>query len=311
MNITQPYNSTSPSPQPIVCNLPLWKKITKRYTIVPFTKPTLHRSVILEALLSYSTLDIKSYSRATCNENSIYFSTVDNKVPHLGMSLVMFFVVFIACLGVWTYKGDNPLKLFPILFIFGSSVIMSQISWMSISCMRKGIHTRTDNLYLCLGTKIGLFFFRKEKFKKRFEFNRIKGTVSYYVDNEKAEEAPFRNFTCFTQQKNELFFLVNRTSCTFPIIKLHELSNVDNIGIEEYLRLWNSLQAYMDTASPLPDYPCLEPYRANCPVTVAFDEATGRVKNFWQSMSYEEVEEAFISVENTLANTYILGDPIP
>ncbi|MGR4066476.1 hypothetical protein [Billgrantia sp. C5P2] len=67
---------------------------------------------------------------------------------------------------------------------------------------------------------------------------------------------------------------------------LLEFSFVTGGSIAERYALWDMLCRYMDVSQPLPDIPCLEPFRHLDPTTKAFDEAgqRGRPATYWRDL---------------------------
>ena len=54
---------------------------------------------------------------------------------------------------------------------------------------------------------------------------------------------------------------------------------------------WEYLQQYMDVSKPLPDIPCMEPYRSRDPVTAAHDKQHNRPENYWKDMDLKKAEQ--------------------
>ncbi|WP_244156138.1 hypothetical protein [Photobacterium angustum] len=79
----------------------------------------------------------------------------------------------------------------------------------------------------------------------------------------------------------------------------------------EYQRLWNMIQAYMDVSQPLPDIPMNEPFRHKDSATVAYDKAHNRKPDFWFSMNDEEFIQAALKIEEKQNSEPPLGKVIP
>lgn len=81
--------------------------------------------------------------------------------------------------------------------------------------------------------------------------------------------------------------------------------------LDEYKRLWNMIQAYMDVSQPLPDIPMNEPFRDKDSATIAYDKAHNRKPDFWFSMSDEEFEQAVAKIVEKQNTEPPLGEMIP
>ncbi len=81
--------------------------------------------------------------------------------------------------------------------------------------------------------------------------------------------------------------------------------------LDEYKRLLNMIQAYMDVSQPLPDIPMNEPFRDKGSATIAYDKAHNRKPDFWFSMSDEEFEQAVAKIVEKKNTELPLGEMIP
>ncbi|WP_232092183.1 hypothetical protein [Photobacterium damselae] len=81
--------------------------------------------------------------------------------------------------------------------------------------------------------------------------------------------------------------------------------------LDEYKRLWNMIQAYMDVRQPLPDIPMNEPFRDKDSATIAYDKVHNRKPDFWFSMSDEEFELAVAKIVEKQNTEPALGEMIP
>lgn len=155
-------------------------------------------------------------------------------------------------------------------------------------------------------------------FYKLFELNRNTGAVACFHKGEKIYTTPFIYFNCHLRPT------IDRTGVTFfslhlvsqlientreiPVSRL--VSTEENTREDNYYRIWNTIQWYMDVSRPLPDLPILEKHRSKDPLTAAHDKAIGRKKNFWADMTEEECCEHIERLYYEQKDIVPLGAPL-
>lgn len=154
--------------------------------------------------------------------------------------------------------------------------------------------------------------------KKSFEFNRQEGTITYFKGNKVLYSHPFTEFDCylgarstrqgFIKYNMHLVHRYNGYNRTVPLhsLFLHEVSEID-----EFKRLWNTIQWYMDTSQPLPDISVLEGSRQHDPITAEYDKETGRKSDFWRNMTPKEYDDALKLIMHKQRASPPLGEPLP
>ena len=132
---------------------------------------------------------------------------------------------------------------------------------------------------------------------KHFSFSRSTGMVTRYKNNKELYSHPFPEFDCYLVSSpshqgilSYQLHLVHRYHRYFDSIPLHGFSTSQQP--DEFERIWNLIQRYMDTSQPMPDIPELEPARPRNPTTAAYDAKTNRKPDYWFSMDDDEFEEA-------------------
>ena len=132
---------------------------------------------------------------------------------------------------------------------------------------------------------------------KHFSFSRSTGMVIRYKNNKELYSHPFPEFDCYLVSSpshqgilSYQLHLVHRYHRYFDSIPLHGFSTSQQP--DEFERIWNLIQRYMDTSQPMPDVPELEPARPRDPTTAAYDAKTNRKPDYWFSMDDDEFEEA-------------------
>ncbi|WP_296062041.1 hypothetical protein [uncultured Amphritea sp.] len=132
---------------------------------------------------------------------------------------------------------------------------------------------------------------------KHFTFNRATGMVTRYKNNKELYSHPFPEFDCYLVSSpshqgilSYQLHLVHRYQRYFDSIPLHGFSTSQQP--DEFERIWNMIQRYMDTSQPMPDVPELEPARPRDPTTAAWDKQHNRKPDYWFSMDDDEFEEA-------------------
>ncbi|MBN1008982.1 hypothetical protein [Amphritea pacifica] len=132
---------------------------------------------------------------------------------------------------------------------------------------------------------------------KHFTFSRATGMVTRYKNNKELYSHPFPEFDCYLVSSpshqgilSYQLHLVHRYHRYFDSIPLHGFSASQQP--DEFERIWNLIQRYMDTSQPMPDIPELEPARPRDPTTAAYDAKINRKPDYWFSMDDDEFEEA-------------------
>ncbi|PSV28623.1 hypothetical protein C9J44_21425, partial [Photobacterium sp. GB-27] len=162
------------------------------------------------------------------------------------------------------------------------------------------------------------FFGSKLPRKPLFRLSRETGMVTLFGQGDKVRFShPFIEFDCYLTTSptpqgaiNYNLFLVHRYNgyrCGVPISRFIYGSR----DLDEYQRLWNMIQAYMDVSQPLPDIPMNEPFRHKDSTTVAYDKAHNRKPDFWFSMDDEEFIQAATKIIEKQISEPPLGKAIP
>ena len=132
---------------------------------------------------------------------------------------------------------------------------------------------------------------------KHFTFSRATGMVIRYKNNKELYSHPFPEFDCYLVSSpshqgilSYQLHLVHRYHRYFDSIPLHGFSTSQQA--DEFKRIWNMIQRYMDTSQPMPDVPELEPARPRDPTTAVWDAKTNRKPDYWFAMDDDEFEEA-------------------
>ncbi|SHI04777.1 hypothetical protein VA7868_01372 [Vibrio aerogenes CECT 7868] len=147
---------------------------------------------------------------------------------------------------------------------------------------------------------VGAKFFKKDNLslfaRKRFTLSRETGMVTLYgKGNRVIFSHPFIEFDCILMSNPNHQGLLSHH---LKLVHRYHDYNEGAIGLgsmcgmhlsqEEYLRVWNMIQQYMDVSQPLPDIPILEPFREQDETTAAHDKKTGRNPTYWREMSDED-----------------------
>ena len=122
------------------------------------------------------------------------------------------------------------------------------------------------------------------KDKNNIELNRRTGMITF-TWKKKRVSYPFDEFDVSVQQvvgyagnvMFHLFFIHRYTSQFFR----EPAGSWNRWDAEQEWEYW---QCYMDVSRPLPDVPQMEPYRADDPVTAAWDVQHNRPKDYWKEM---------------------------
>jgi hypothetical protein len=137
---------------------------------------------------------------------------------------------------------------------------------------------------------------------KHFTFSRSTGKVIRYKNNKELYSHPFSEFDCYLVSSpshqgilSYQLHLVHRYRRYADSIPLHTFSSSQQP--DEFERIWNLIQRYMDTSQAMPDVPELEPARAKDPTTAAWDAKNNRKPDYWFSMDDDEFEEALLELQ--------------
>ncbi|MAY43227.1 MULTISPECIES: hypothetical protein [unclassified Neptuniibacter] len=137
---------------------------------------------------------------------------------------------------------------------------------------------------------------------KHFTFSRSTGRVIRYKNNKELYSHPFSEFDCYLVSSpshqgilSYQLHLVHRYHRYSDSIPLHTFSSSQQP--DEFERIWNLIQRYMDTSQPMPDVPELEPAREKDPTTAAWDAKNNRKPDYWFSMDDDEFEEALLELQ--------------
>lgn len=179
---------------------------------------------------------------------------------------------------------------------------------------------------LCLSILLIIIFKLQERgyillphigFKKNFELNRKNGTVTRFENNKKLYTTLFTDCDCHLRPNMTRNGITMYSLHLIPIsndstkdITLSNLFNGDYSNKNIYLRLWNTVQWYMDTSRPLPDLPILEAYRSQDKLTIQHDIKNNRTQIFWEKLSYEEYTEYVAELKNKQESIAPLGSPL-
>ncbi|PSV50179.1 hypothetical protein, partial [Photobacterium sp. GB-1] len=162
------------------------------------------------------------------------------------------------------------------------------------------------------------FFNGKLPIKTLFSLSRETGMVTLHGFGNKVRFShPFVEFDCYLTTSptpqgfiNYQLFLVHRYNGYKHGVPIGRFINGSR-DLDEYKRLWNMIQAYMDVSQPLPDIPMNEPFRHKDSATVAYDKAHHRKPDFWFSMDDEAFEQAVTKIVEKQNSEPPLGEVIP
>ena len=137
------------------------------------------------------------------------------------------------------------------------------------------------------------------KEQKIFELSRETGMVTLYKSRERVRFShPFIEFDCCLSSHptpqgflRRRLMLVHRYGGYKHGIPLTIFSH-DHASQIEFLRVWATIQQYMDISQPLPDLLMLEPWRQRDATTREYDKAHNRPVDYWTSMSDEQFKKA-------------------
>ena len=298
-----PYNSQHIPPQAPGNQQGFWSQMARKGVHFPFTRNNHH--VPEKVLLSRKPSELKTLnpSEGGYNERQIR----DITFPWWG--LVYFYAV--------TFAKGIALYIMPLFFLIAGGMNLSS----------KAIQSDFNQIYLVLGCILVVclliwwsfsFFNGKLPIKTLFSLSRETGMITLYGFGNKVRFShPFVEFDCYlttapTPQGfiNYHMFLVHRYNGYKHGVPIGRFINGSR-DLDEYKRLWNMIQAYMDVSQPLPDIPMNEPFRHKDSTTIAYDKAHHRKPDFWLSMDDEEFEQAVVKIVKKQNTEPPLGEVIP
>ncbi|MGF1868436.1 hypothetical protein [Photobacterium indicum] len=199
------------------------------------------------------------------------------------------------------FFADVPLeKFYPSLTVVITLAVIASLFWLPLELMVKyGQSAWVDRLL---------------SVQKEFELSRETGMVTVFDNKNRVAYAhPFIEFDCvlsssptpqgFLRYQLQLIHRYNKYSRTAVIGNFIG----DNEPVDEYGRLWNYIQAFMDNDKPLPDLPVFELYRHLDTTSVAYDEKVGRKPDYWRSMSDEAFETTVDDIQKKQNNKAYTG----
>ncbi|SHO59330.1 hypothetical protein [Vibrio quintilis] len=141
------------------------------------------------------------------------------------------------------------------------------------------------------------------RIRKIFTLNRRTGMVTLYTRSGRVRYSyPFIEFDCVLStapgpqgQIKHALLLAHRYSGSMHGVPLSSLIGGDEM-VDEYRRLWQMIQCYMDVSQPLPDCLLLEESREKDPVTVEYDKKIKRDPRYWRDMSDGDYDRVIVSI---------------
>ncbi|HIF9075531.1 TPA: hypothetical protein ACX6R4_001392 [Photobacterium damselae] len=300
---SSPYNSQHIPPQAPGNGQGFWSQQARKGTYFPFTHNNHH--VPEKVLLSRKPSELRRFTsfEGGWSERQIrqitlpwwgliYFYAVTFAK---GTALIMMPMAFLVAGGMnlWDRAGQSEYN--QIYFVLTCILIVCLIIWGSFSLFNGKIPVKT-----------------------LFSLSRETGMVTLHGSGNKVLFShPFIEFDCYlttTPTPQGFFdyqlFLVHRYNGYKQGVPIGRFINGSK-QLDEYKRLWNMIQAYMDVSQPLPDIPMNEPFRDKDSATIAYDKAHNRKPDFWFSMSDEEFEQAVAKIVEKQNTEPPLGEMIP
>ncbi|HIF9235705.1 TPA: hypothetical protein ACX6QH_002063 [Photobacterium damselae] len=300
---SSPYNSQHIPPQALGNGQGFWSQLARKGTYFPFTRNNHH--VPEKELLYQKPSELRKltsfddgYNERQIREITlpwwglIYFYAVTFAK---GTALIMMPMAFLVAGGMnlWDRAGQSEYN--QIYFVLTCILIVCLIIWGSFSLFNGKIPVKT-----------------------LFSLSRETGMVTLHGSGNKVLFShPFIEFDCYlttTPTPQGFFdyqlFLVHRYNGYKQGVPIGRFINGSK-QLDEYKRLWNMIQAYMDVSQPLPDIPMNEPFRDKDSATIAYDKAHNRKPDFWFSMSDEEFEQAVAKIVEKQNTEPPLGEMIP
>ncbi|PSV60449.1 hypothetical protein [Photobacterium angustum] len=298
-----PYNSQHIPPQAPGNQQGFWSQMARKGVHFPFTCNNHHVSSKVLRSRKPSELRTLGPSEGGYNERQIR----DITLPWWG--LVYFYAV--------TFGKFIALYMMPLFFlIFGGMNLVDSSGqdeynqiYLGMACI----------LVVCLLIWWSFSFFNgKLPIKTSFSLSRETGMVTLYGFGNKVRFShPFVEFDCYLTTSptpqgfiNYQLFLVHRYNGYKHGVPIGRFINGSR-DLDEYKRLWNMIQAYMDVSQPLPDIPMNEPFRHKDNATVAYDKEHHRKPDFWFSMDDDAFEQAVTKIVEKQNSEPPLGEVIP
>ncbi|PSV30008.1 hypothetical protein C9J44_21075 [Photobacterium sp. GB-27] len=298
-----PYNSQHIPPQAPGNQQGFWSQMARKGVHFPFTCNNHHVSSKVLRSRKPSELRTLDPSEGGYNERQIR----DITLPWWG--LVYFYAV--------TFGKFIALYMMPLFFLVAGVMNLVDSSgqdeynqiYLGMACI----------LVVCLLIWWSFSFFNgKLPIKTLFSLSRETGMVTLYGFGNKVRFShPFVEFDCYLTTSptpqgfiNYQLFLVHRYNGYKHGVPIGRFINGSR-DLDEYKRLWNMIQAYMDVSQPLPDIPMNEPFRHKDSATVAYDKAHHRKPDFWFSMDDEAFEQAVTKIVEKQNSEPPLGEVIP
>ncbi|HIF9170307.1 TPA: hypothetical protein ACX6PO_003055 [Photobacterium damselae] len=300
---SSPYNSQHIPPQAPGDGQGFWSQQARKGTYFPFTRNNHH--VPEKELLYQKPSELRKLTSFDDGYNERQIREIT--LPWWG--LIYFYAV--------TFAKGTALIMMPMAFlVFGGMNLSDDAIQSDFNQIYFGL---TCILIVCLIIWGSFSLFNgKIPVKTLFSLSRETGMVTLHGSGNKVLFShPFIEFDCYlttTPTPQGFFdyqlFLVHRYNGYKHGVPIGRFINGSK-QLDEYKRLWNMIQAYMDVSQPLPDIPMNEPFRDKDSATIAYDKAHNRKPDFWFSMSDEEFEQAVAKIVEKQNTEPPLGEMIP
>ncbi|HIF9194871.1 TPA: hypothetical protein ACX6PX_000075 [Photobacterium damselae] len=300
---SSPYNSQHIPPQAPGNGQGFWSQLARKGTYFPFTRNNHH--VPEKELLDQKPSELRKLTSFDDGYNERQIREIT--LPWWG--LIYFYAV--------TFAKVIALIMMPMFFVV--TVIVNILSDARQNEVNQVYFVLTCILIVCLIIWGSFSLFNgKIPVKTLFSLSRETGMVTLHGSGNKVLFShPFIEFDCYlttTPTPQGFFdyqlFLVHRYNGYKHGVPIGRFINGSK-QLDEYKRLWNMIQAYMDVSQPLPDIPMNEPFRDKDSATIAYDKAHNRKPDFWFSMSDEEFEQAVAKIVEKQNTEPPLGEMIP
>lgn len=300
---SSPYNSQHIPPQAPGNGQGFWSQQARKGTYFPFTRNNHH---VPEKELLYRK---PSELRKLTSFDDGYNERLIREITLPWWGLIYFYAVTFA-------KGTATIMMPMAFLVFGGMNLSDDAIQSDFNQIYFGL---TCILIVCLIIWGSFSLFNgKIPVKTLFSLSRETGMVTLHGSGNKVLFShPFIEFDCYlttTPTPQGFFdyqlFLVHRYNGYKHGVPIGRFINGSK-QLDEYKRLWNMIQAYMDVSQPLPDIPMNEPFRDKDSATIAYDKAHNRKPDFWFSMSDEEFELAVAKIVEKQNTEPPLGEMIP
>ncbi|PSW97773.1 hypothetical protein C0W38_21240 [Photobacterium angustum] len=299
-----PYNSQHIPPQAPGNQQGFWSQMARKGVHFPFTCNNHH--VPEKELRSRTPSELKKLKTF---ESDIYSEREIHDITFPWWGLVYFYAV--------TFAKGIAIYFMPLAFlVFGMVNIFTKAPQSELNTAYLGLIFIS---VVCLLIWWSFSFFNgKLPIKTLFSLSRETGMVTLHGFGNKVRFShPFVEFDCYLTTSptpqgfiNYQLFLVHRYNGYKHGVPIGRFINGSR-DLDEYKRLWNMIQAYMDVSQPLPDIPMNEPFRHKDSATVAYDKAHHRKPDFWFSMDDEAFEQAVTKIVEKQNSEPPLGEVIP